>query len=273
MVNVCLRNGVSIAITFPSCTPITINHSLLYSAIMSMDGAERRNKRSGRRPRRKQATEETTTAASDTSDSSKELKATVTTELVNPEHSEPTQNRHIGAHPHIAETPAPHLAEPKTTTPKQPDNKDEAHFDIAETPEQQITAGTQRVATPYKPCSTPLQHELFAQSAVLHQFGAGKWKARGVGEAKLLNCDDGHVRFMMREHSTMKTIADHYAPDSVLHGEHYCELAPCARGEHCWQWTALDFADDELKVKKFALEFMCKEQAEKFKENFTSVRT
>ena len=280
VVNVCMQNGVELAITFPSCSPITINHSLLYSAITSMDAAERRYKRGGRRARRKQYTEETTTAAGDTSESTNELKATDIQSHAAADAS--MAQKQPGAHSHIDETlarltedhetiisshptatPMPTLEKQSEPTTARCQKKYAAnHVENADAHALENCAST---ATQ----TVPDQQELFVQRATLYTLGTGKWEVCGTGDAKLLKCRDGQVQFMMREEGTMKTIAQHYAAEHRWWDFHHCELVAKSSKDTCCTWEAPDFADEEdPKEKAFALKFPDKENAEIFKNWF-----
>ncbi|XP_020614416.1 ran-specific GTPase-activating protein-like [Orbicella faveolata] len=89
-----------------------------------------------------------------------------------------------------------------------------------------------------------------------------EWKERGVGEVKILkHGDKGTHRILMRRDKTFKICANHYITKGM-------ELKTNCGSDRAWVWTALDFADEEMKTETLAIRFANAENAKKFKDTF-----
>jgi len=89
-----------------------------------------------------------------------------------------------------------------------------------------------------------------------------EWKERGVGEVKILkHGDKGTYRVLMRRDKTFKICANHYISKDM-------ELKTNCGSDRAWVWTALDFADEEVKTETLAIRFANAENAKKFKDAF-----
>ncbi|MCL4123740.1 UNVERIFIED_CONTAM: hypothetical protein GTU68_023820 [Idotea baltica] len=76
-----------------------------------------------------------------------------------------------------------------------------------------------------------------------------EWKERGLGEVKLLkNCAAYKVRLVMRRDQTHKVCANHLLTAEMT-------LTPMASSGKAWVWAANDFADEDVKMEKFAIRF------------------
>ncbi|KAL9981798.1 hypothetical protein ACROYT_G010550 [Oculina patagonica] len=91
---------------------------------------------------------------------------------------------------------------------------------------------------------------------------SNEWKERGVGEVKILkHGDKGTHRILMRRDKTFKICANHYITKDM-------ELKTNCGSDRAWVWTALDFADEEVKTETLAIRFANAENAKKFKDAF-----
>eukprot|EP00931_Biecheleriopsis_adriatica_P025010 TRINITY_DN15459_c0_g1_i1.p1 TRINITY_DN15459_c0_g1~~TRINITY_DN15459_c0_g1_i1.p1 ORF type:complete len:1727 (-),score=475.66 TRINITY_DN15459_c0_g1_i1:61-5241(-) len=115
-----------------------------------------------------------------------------------------------------------------------------------------------------------MEQELYSQRSKLLRFVDGEWKERGTGDAKILrHTESGLCRFLMRQEKTSKVVANHRIIDQAP----YCDLVHNAGNEKIWVWTALDWADDEQKVEKFALRFKTEELAGDFAKIFNKAKS
>eukprot|EP00435_Cladocopium_sp_Y103_P069337 s648_g33.t1 len=114
------------------------------------------------------------------------------------------------------------------------------------------------------------EEELYSQRSKLLRFVEGEWKERGTGDAKILrHVESRKCRFLMRQEKTSKIVANHY----IIDQKPYCELVHNAGNAKIWVWTALDFADEEQKMEKFALRFKTEELAEEFAVAFLAAKS
>jgi len=114
------------------------------------------------------------------------------------------------------------------------------------------------------------EEELYSQRSKLLRFVEGEWKERGTGDAKILrHVESRRCRFLMRQEKTSKIVANHY----IIDQKPYCELVHNAGNAKIWVWTALDFADEEQKMEKFALRFKTEELAEEFAVAFLAAKS
>lgn len=109
--------------------------------------------------------------------------------------------------------------------------------------------------------------ELYVQRSKMFRFALGKWKERGIGNARLLrNTETGSVRFVMRQEKTFKVIANHY----VTNQSPYCDLQPLSESTLFWVWRAQNAIDDEVVDEMVALKFDTAELSEGFAQAFNS---
>ncbi|XP_066267898.1 E3 SUMO-protein ligase RanBP2-like isoform X2 [Branchiostoma lanceolatum] len=105
---------------------------------------------------------------------------------------------------------------------------------------------------------------LFEHRAKLYRFDTTnqEWKERGVGDIKILqNLADGRVRVVMRRERIMKLCANHHITTDM-------KLQPNKGSDRSWVWTAMDFAEEELKTEQLAVKFKNKEVADEFRNHF-----
>eukprot|EP00741_Cyanophora_paradoxa_P004254 tig00000789_g4130.t1 len=89
-----------------------------------------------------------------------------------------------------------------------------------------------------------------------------QWKERGTGDAKLLkHKETGFIRLLMRREKTLKICANHRI-------EPWYKLKENVGSDRSWVWTAMDYADEDLKEEVLAIRFANSENAKKFKEEF-----
>ncbi|XP_019643944.1 PREDICTED: E3 SUMO-protein ligase RanBP2-like isoform X2 [Branchiostoma belcheri] len=144
--------------------------------------------------------------------------------------------------------------EPEEDEYYQDDEEDNIHFSpIANLPENvEHVTGEEDDTT------------LFEHRAKLYRFNVSnqEWKERGVGDIKILqNLSDGRVRVVMRRERIMKLCANHHITTDM-------KLQPNKGSDRSWVWTAMDFADEELKPEQLAVKFKSKEVADEFRDRF-----
>jgi len=174
-------------------------------------------------------------------------------------------------------TPPPSLAEESNSSSPKKAAGSQAEGEQADgyNPEEEVTEGdwtTPQVEIKEVEVLTGEEKEepFWRHRAKLYRWGkegggAGEWKERGLGEAKLLkHKDTGMIRFLLRQEKTLKIVANHY----VLQRDDFCKLIPNVGSDKIWVWTVNDFADDEPKLQQFALKFGQVEQANLFKDKF-----
>jgi Ran-binding protein 1 len=89
--------------------------------------------------------------------------------------------------------------------------------------------------------------------------GAGEWKERGIGQARLLRHKaHGRVRFLMREATTLKVRANHLVLPSTTVKEH-------EGSEKAAVWSCVDFAEGEQRPEMFCARFVSAERAAEFR--------
>jgi Ran-binding protein 1 len=89
--------------------------------------------------------------------------------------------------------------------------------------------------------------------------GAGEWKERGIGQARLLRHKaHGRVRFLMREATTLKVRANHLVLPSTTVKEH-------EGSEKAAVWSCVDFAEGEQRPEMFCARFASAERAAEFR--------
>ncbi|XP_070173906.1 E3 SUMO-protein ligase RanBP2-like isoform X2 [Littorina saxatilis] len=91
-----------------------------------------------------------------------------------------------------------------------------------------------------------------------------QWKERGIGELKILKSSEGAVprfRVIMRREQVLKVCANHYISADM-------KLIPMSSSDRAWCYTAGDFAEEEMKVEKFAVKFKNSDKAGEFKAIF-----
>ncbi|CAE6943408.1 Nup358 [Symbiodinium sp. CCMP2592] len=114
------------------------------------------------------------------------------------------------------------------------------------------------------------EEEMYSQRSKLLRFVENEWKERGTGDAKILrHGGTGKCRFLMRQEKTAKIVANHY----IIDQHPYCDLVHNAGNAKIWVWTALDWADEEQKVEKFALRFKTEELADEFAKAFNAAKS
>ncbi|XP_078613735.1 E3 SUMO-protein ligase RanBP2-like isoform X3 [Branchiostoma floridae x Branchiostoma japonicum] len=144
--------------------------------------------------------------------------------------------------------------EPEEDEYYQDDEEDNIHFSpIANLPENvEHVTGEEDDTT------------LFEHRAKLYRFDVTnqEWKERGVGDIKILqNLADGRVRVVMRRERIMKLCANHHITTDM-------KLQPNKGSDRSWVWTAMDFAEEELKPEQLAVKFKNKEVADEFRDRF-----
>ncbi|KAB7495494.1 E3 SUMO-protein ligase RanBP2, partial [Armadillidium nasatum] len=110
------------------------------------------------------------------------------------------------------------------------------------------------------------EETLFCERAKLFRFNVNEWKERGVGDVKILkNNSTNKIRLLMRRDQIHKVCANHFITKGMT-------LTPMASSDKAWVWGAHDFADEEMKVEKFAIRFKTSELAQKFKTTFENAQ-
>ncbi|XP_021361373.1 E3 SUMO-protein ligase RanBP2-like isoform X2 [Mizuhopecten yessoensis] len=108
------------------------------------------------------------------------------------------------------------------------------------------------------------EEKLFGERAKLFRYDPdiNQWKERGIGEIKLLrHRSTGQVRVLMRREQVLKLCANHKLTTAM-------KLVPMANSDRAWCWTAMDYAEGELKTERLAVRFKSPDQANLFKETF-----
>lgn len=107
---------------------------------------------------------------------------------------------------------------------------------------------------------------LFDQRAKLFRFADSQWKERGVGQLKLLqDPTTKKVRLLMRRDQVFKICANHYVTADI-------KLTEMNTSANSWIWAAMDFADGEAKLEKFAAKFKTVEISTEFKQAFEKAK-
>ena len=113
------------------------------------------------------------------------------------------------------------------------------------------------------------EEKLFSERTKLFRFDtdAQQWKERGIGELKILKHKvTNKVRILMRREQVLKVCANHTIKPDM-------KLSPMSSSDKAWCWTAMDYADGEMKHEKLAARFKSAEVAAKFKEVFEQCQT
>ncbi|XP_046559569.1 E3 SUMO-protein ligase RanBP2-like isoform X2 [Haliotis rubra] len=108
------------------------------------------------------------------------------------------------------------------------------------------------------------EEKLFGERARLFRFDAdtNQWKERGIGEVKILyNKAAKRYRILMRREQVLKICANHNITKDM-------KLTPMTSSDRAWCWSAMDFAEEEMKMEKLAIKFKTPELACQFKECF-----
>ena len=108
-----------------------------------------------------------------------------------------------------------------------------------------------------------------------------QWKERGLGDIMIKhNPSSDKFRVLMRREQVLKVghtnhfslfICNLFCCDQVCANHYITEdikLEPSFGSDQAWTWIAIDFADDEEKVEKFAAKFKTSEIAQEFKDQF-----
>ncbi|XP_033743786.1 E3 SUMO-protein ligase RanBP2-like isoform X2 [Pecten maximus] len=108
------------------------------------------------------------------------------------------------------------------------------------------------------------EEKLFGERAKLYRYDpeTNQWKERGIGEMKLLrHRNTKQVRVLMRREQVLKLCANHKLTTAM-------KLVPMANSDRAWCWTAMDYAEGELKTERLAVRFKNPDQAQLFKQAF-----
>ncbi|KAK7485488.1 hypothetical protein BaRGS_00023298 [Batillaria attramentaria] len=106
--------------------------------------------------------------------------------------------------------------------------------------------------------------EVFAERVKLFRFDSdlNQWKERGIGELKILQLKGApRFRVLMRREQVLKVCANHYISSDM-------KLTPLSASDRAWCYTASDYAEEEVKIEKFAVKFKNPEKAQEFKTVF-----
>ena len=129
---------------------------------------------------------------------------------------------------------------------------------------------------------------LFDQRGKLFRFVDSEWKERGVGQLKLLqDPTTKKIRLIMRRdqvktfvwlknfslvirlsvclHQVLKICANHYITSDI-------KLTEMSNSKNSWIWAAMDFADGEGKLEKFAARFKTLEISIEFQQAFEKAK-
>ncbi|XP_076453510.1 LOW QUALITY PROTEIN: E3 SUMO-protein ligase RanBP2-like [Babylonia areolata] len=109
--------------------------------------------------------------------------------------------------------------------------------------------------------------KVFSDRVKLFRFDTetSQWKERGIGELKILRSAGAAPRFrvIMRREQVLKVCANHYISADM-------KLTPLSASDRAWCYTAHDFAEEEMKLEKFAVKFKNPDKAGEFKSVFES---
>ncbi|KAK3594749.1 hypothetical protein CHS0354_014176 [Potamilus streckersoni] len=108
------------------------------------------------------------------------------------------------------------------------------------------------------------EEKLFGERAKLFRFDkdSNQWKERGIGEIKILRHKvSQRVRILMRREQVLKLCANHHITKDM-------KLTQLPTSDRAWCWVASDYAEEEMKLEKFAVKFKTIESAERFKKIF-----
>lgn len=107
--------------------------------------------------------------------------------------------------------------------------------------------------------------EIFKSRAKVFRWD-NEWKERGLGECKIYrDPETGKGRCLLRREQVHKLAMNHFIDPRVT-------LAPTNGSDKSWTWAAMDFADEEAKLEKFAIRFKTAELAKEFETAFYSFR-
>jgi hypothetical protein len=96
--------------------------------------------------------------------------------------------------------------------------------------------------------------------------GNKTWIERGVGNICILrHRKTQRLRVLMRREIVLNVICNHALDPQIT-------LEPSVGSEKSWVWTALDFADGQLKETTFAVKFADSEIALDFKNRFEELQ-
>ncbi|KAL3864553.1 hypothetical protein ACJMK2_006225 [Sinanodonta woodiana] len=110
------------------------------------------------------------------------------------------------------------------------------------------------------------EEKLFGERAKLFRFDkeSNQWKERGIGEIKILQHKvSKRVRILMRREQVLKLCANHHITKDM-------KLTQMPTSDRAWCWVAPDYAEEEMKLEKFAVKLKTVESAESFKKIFES---
>nr|CAG4642549.1 EOG090X078K [Evadne anonyx] len=108
---------------------------------------------------------------------------------------------------------------------------------------------------------------LFDQPSKLFRFSENEWKERGSGHLKLLqNPKTKKVRLVMRREQVLKICANHFVTPEI-------KLTEMKSSKNSWIWAAMDHADGEGRLEKFAARFKTAELANEFQQAFEKAKT
>ena len=110
---------------------------------------------------------------------------------------------------------------------------------------------------------------LFSNRAKLFRFVSEtkEWKERGIGDFKILkNKSSGKVRFLMRREQVLKICCNHYLTKDM-------DFKPLSSSDKAWQWSAPDFAEEEVVNELLAIRFKTAELANDWKKIVDKCKT
>ncbi|KAL8618871.1 hypothetical protein ACOMHN_000878 [Nucella lapillus] len=107
--------------------------------------------------------------------------------------------------------------------------------------------------------------KVLSDRAKLFRFDSdtSQWKERGIGELKILRSVGTPPRFriIMRREQVLKVCANHFISGDM-------KLTPLSASDRTWIYTAHDYAEEEMRVEKFAAKFKNPDTAAHFKTVF-----
>jgi hypothetical protein len=112
------------------------------------------------------------------------------------------------------------------------------------------------------------ENVLFCEHAKLYRFDSrsNQMKERGTGEMKILQHKTTNLcRILMRREKVLNLCANHQLTSQM-------ELEPHQRTENAYIWSAMDFADGEVKHEVLCIRFKSSNTAKKFVKQFNEAK-
>ena len=107
---------------------------------------------------------------------------------------------------------------------------------------------------------------IFNQRAKLFRWNDNQWKQRGVGECKILkDPENGKARLLLRRDQVLKLACNHFIQPEM-------NLIPMKGDAKSLTWVAMDNADGEPQLEKFAIKFKNEDLAAQFTTAFDSMK-